>query len=496
VFAKAGRRVLVLEKNAALGGAASVYRIGDLTVEASLHELDGLDEGDTKTFLFRRLGLFDSIEFVDLDELYEVRSPLLGDPFLMPGGLAGAMAATTERFPTHARALEEYFARLVAVRRAVLYYSLRLAQPRWRQLLGTPLFPLRMWPVLRERKYSLDDVLRDLFGNDEAVKLALCAHLCYYADDPAAIWFPFFALAQGSYHVGGSHYPRGGSKTLATRLADIIVAADGEVRTGRRATNILWSNESVNGVEHVDASASNSSPAAAHAPIVFGNAAPSALATMLPPERRTDFLAAYATRSPSISLWTISLGLIQRPREFGVRSWSTVIVPSWLRNLGEMRVNSALLAEPPAGKLPAFIFVDYTHADVGLTPTAPFLGTICGVDRLDNWRGLGRDEYDERRARWMDAMIGALEQQFPGIGGAVVQRDMTTARSIESYLGAPDGAIYGFSPEPGVSRFAQPETPIKGLLLASAYTGFGGYSGSMMGGAAAAGRALRQGPRT
>jgi phytoene dehydrogenase-like protein len=40
-LANRGKRVLVLERHATFGGAATVYRHGPLTMEASLHETDG-----------------------------------------------------------------------------------------------------------------------------------------------------------------------------------------------------------------------------------------------------------------------------------------------------------------------------------------------------------------------------------------------------------------------------------------------------------------------
>jgi all-trans-retinol 13,14-reductase len=495
LYARSGRRVLVLEKNPSVGGAASVYRVGELTIEASLHELDGLDDRDHKLPVFRRLGLFDSIDFVEVGDLYEVRSPLLGEPFLMPSGLEPARAATSTRFPGRTRGLDDYFERIVALRGVARYVSARRGQPRWRRRLTAPLFPFFTRPLLRERRHSLGGVLADLFGDDEAVKLALCAHLGYYGDDPETMWFPFFGIAQASYHVGGGHYPRGGSKALATQLAELITEAGGEVRTGRRATRILCHSGRVVGVEHVDAASEGGTSAAATAALVFGNAAPHALAEMLPPDERASFLAAYSDRSLSTSLWTIAVGLDRPPRELGVRSWSTAVFPDWLQSLAELPRSVPLLAEAPAGRLPYFIFVDYSHVDTGLTPSAPFLGTICGLDRIENWQGLGRDEDADRRTRWTDALVTALEHEFPGFGAAVVQSEMTTARSIESYLGTPRGAVYGFAPEPGKASFARPQTPVHGLLLASAYTGFGGYSGSIMGGAAAAGRAIRSSPR-
>lgn len=46
--ARAGLKVLVLERNDNFGGAATVYRHNGLAIEASLHEIDGLDEDDPK----------------------------------------------------------------------------------------------------------------------------------------------------------------------------------------------------------------------------------------------------------------------------------------------------------------------------------------------------------------------------------------------------------------------------------------------------------------
>ena len=57
LYARAGNRVLVLERNHNFGGAATVYRHGALAIEASLHEIDGLDGEDPKMPILRSLGL-------------------------------------------------------------------------------------------------------------------------------------------------------------------------------------------------------------------------------------------------------------------------------------------------------------------------------------------------------------------------------------------------------------------------------------------------------
>ena len=48
LYARSGRRVLLLERNDYFGGAATVYRHGELSIETSLHEIDGLDGHDPK----------------------------------------------------------------------------------------------------------------------------------------------------------------------------------------------------------------------------------------------------------------------------------------------------------------------------------------------------------------------------------------------------------------------------------------------------------------
>jgi phytoene dehydrogenase-like protein len=60
-----------------------------------------------------------------------------------------------------------------------------------------------------------------------------------------------------------------------------------------------------------------------------------------------------------------------------------------------------------------------------------------------------------------------------------------------SYLGTPEGAIYGFAPLPpqgpmwqGIDRSVR--TVIPGLYLASAFAGFGGFTGAIKAGGDAA----------
>ena len=73
---------------------------------------------------------------------------------------------------------------------------------------------LLLWPLIRDRHATLGEVFGRLFGDNEAVKLALASNLGYYTDDPDTMPFIHVALPQASYLTGGGHYIRGGSQVL------------------------------------------------------------------------------------------------------------------------------------------------------------------------------------------------------------------------------------------------------------------------------------------
>jgi all-trans-retinol 13,14-reductase len=488
---KEGRRVLVLEKNKTPGGAAGTYTSGPVTAEASLHEMDGLDDDDPKLATLQALGLTDSLDFVEVGDLYEVRSHLLGEPFTLPSEPEHAIAAVSARFPQHAQAVRNYFERMRAIRSFVSLAFRKQDDPLW-WARNVARLPARSWPLVRDLRRSLSDVMGRLFGTDEAVQVALAANLQYFADDPRRMWFPLYALAQGSYHIGGGHYVRGGSSRLVEQLVAQIVAAGGVVEPGRRATRLVLTDGRISGVEHQSSNAEGDPGTLLDdASVVFGNIAPHFLAQLLPGPDRSRFMRPYAGKKLSLSLWTITVGFDRKPSEFGVQGYSTWVFPEWMRTLRDMPLSAGLLAAPPRERTPHFVFADYASIDSGL-PGPPYAASIGGLDRVENWAGLSASEDRDRRARWTERMIEELDRQFPGIGSAVAHTELTTASSIKRYLGTPGGAIYGFAPEPPRRYFFRPRTKIPGLYLSSAWTGIGGYTGAILGGTTAARLALRQ----
>jgi all-trans-retinol 13,14-reductase len=488
LHARAGHRVLVLERNAHFGGAATVYRHSSLAIEASLHEIDGLDAEDPKGPILRALGIHREIPFVDVGDLHEVRSPLLGEPFVLPHGYDRALAATKQRFPHQAKGIDGYFQRIRAVRHAVATMSEHQDDRDW-WLWNAPALPWRLWPLIRDRRATVGEVLRRLFGDDEAVKFALASNLAYYTDDPETMPFISYAIPQASYLLGGGHYIRGGSQLLSDRLVAIIRDAGGEAEADREVKTILLDGDGVHGVHHARR---GDDVKEEFASVIFGNAAPAVLAGMLPENKRSVFMAPYKDRRLSLSLWTISLGLSRQSREFGVKRYSTAVLPAWLTAISRYRESAAIPGEEPAIRITPYGFVAYDQIDSGLNEGGPYLASLVGLDRIENWAGLAPQAKRARKERWMDRIIADIDRQYPGIARAIVHREMSTAETFHQFLNTPGGALYGFAPE---SRSFMPlaETAIGGLYLASAFTSGGGYTGAILGGGWAARAAAKAG---
>lgn len=444
ILARAGRKVLVIERSNSVGGAASSYKVGDLFVEGSLHETsDPHDLRDPKHDVLGRAGVLETVKFIPAGALYDVRGGPFEQPFLLPDNFEAAGVALSERFPDARNAIAKLFAEMQAI------------------LAGK---------ATDNPKLSLSEKLTELFGDDERIKCAVAANLAYYHDDPATLSWTHFAEAQGRYLQSGGHYVQGGSQRLSSALARIVMRAGGEVALRRLVT---WVDPSARSVTHV--AKDGSDPKSVAYDRLISNAAPQTLAELLPDEAGTTLMASYGDQSPSISLFALTLGLSKPPREFGFNAYSTQVLPSWLTRLGDFGRGTTLMKDEPGEAMPPMSIVDYAAIDAGV-PAPPYVLSIFGPDRLSNWDASDMEAYREKRGRWQDAIVRALDGHFPGVADAVVASSFNSALSVRQYLNAPDGAVYGFAPTPGAPP-RSPKTVLPDVYLSSAYAGTGGYTG-------------------
>jgi phytoene dehydrogenase-like protein len=491
ILARAGRKVLVIERSNSVGGAASSYKSGDLFIEGSLHETsDPHDPRDPKHHALTRAGVIDAVKWIPGGAFYQARGGPLGEPFVMPDDFDAARRALTARFPEARAGIDQLLDEMERVASAMGTLSQgRGAFKNPGQALGAL---LKLVPAIRDWRLSLSQKLTRVFGDHEAVKCALAANLSYYHDDPTTLWWIFFAMAQGSYLQSGGRFVQGGSQRLSSALARAIKVAGGEVIVRRVVNGIALDSQGRAGtVTHT--ARDGSDPQTVESVRIVSNAAPSALATFMPQAATAKFAETYTGRTPSISLFALTLGLSKPPREFGISAYSTQLLPREMKRLSDYALGAALMANEPGARMPPMSIVDYAAIDSGV-PSPPYVLSVVGPDRLSNWDSSDLDAYREKRERWQQAIVRYLGGFYPGLAESVVASSFNTA--LWQYLNAPDGAVYGFAPTPPRSLWrapaGSPRTAIPGLYLASAYAGFGGYTGVVQSAGACADMILRE----
>ena len=213
LLAKAGHKVCVIERNHSVGGCASVFKKGTLTIEPALHQTaDPRDPSEPKHEILKELGLLDEIEWVPVSPFFSVRGGPVGETFDLPVGFDAAREAMARRFPACRTGIDRLFALMETVQAGVADLSRARADRSVGRLLRGV---LELRSLVGDWRASLDDVLARTLGDHEAPKFAIAGNLGYYADDPRRMWWPFFALAQGGFLSVGGVFIKGGSARLA-----------------------------------------------------------------------------------------------------------------------------------------------------------------------------------------------------------------------------------------------------------------------------------------
>ena len=213
LLAKAGYSVCVLERNHSLGGAASVFKVGALTIEASLHQTaDPRDPSDPKHQVLKELGILDEIEWIPVSPFYSVRGGPLAAPFDLPHGFDRARQALVERFPKSRAAIDRVLGMMERVQGGIADLTQSRADRSLARLMRDA---LKLRPVISDWRASLDDVLTRHLGDNDAVKFALAGNLAYYADDPRKLWWLFLPWRRAAISLPAEPTSRAARALLA-----------------------------------------------------------------------------------------------------------------------------------------------------------------------------------------------------------------------------------------------------------------------------------------
>jgi len=400
LLAKSGYRVTLLEQHTIVGGCATTFKRGDFTCEVGLHEMNGVYSDPIIIDIFKKLGVYDHIEFVKPNEFFSVITK--NGKFIMPDGIDNAKQALKEKFPHEKQGIEKYFTTIGKVAKSL--ESLQNAS--WHHYL---FFPFYFWNILFYKNKNVTKVL-DKIIQDEELKHILNSNVQYYNDTPNTLGFLLHAVAQYSYYSGSGWFIKGGSGRLSDYLAKVIRENGGEIIT--KAT-VTACNETLVTYLHKKESKTIQSD------IIISNISPEQTYVLyeIPYKEHKEL---------GNSLLTIYLGFNKNLKEvYGKGEYSNFIL-----NDNE------------------FTFIDYAQIDSGLTDKDKSFGAICMIDDLKKWNKLDKKSYKEKKNRLMNTMIEELEKYYPNISKLIEYAEVGTAKTVKRYIHTPNGTAYGFKPTP------------------------------------------------
>lgn len=437
LLARAGHRVLLLEKNERPGGCAQTFVRGDYVFDPAVHFTIDAGPGGYTPKLLDHLGVADRVRFVPAELTYRAHYPdLVIDA---PPGRDRFLETHQGLFPDAAAGLE----RLFDMRQDLFAQLASLPQKLDPRTLEDALERCPL--VFRHRLSTLGQVLGEYLPDGRAAA-AIASIWPYVGTAPSRVSFLLYNQMLESMHAG-VYYPLGSFQTLADALAAAIVEHGGEVRCGSTVTKIITDDRRVTGVE-LDGTEAVSATA-----VISNIDARRTYRELLDPDLLPTPLARRLDRSTLSPSAFVLYGVLDRdPVELGLAA-ETLIFDDWDHERSWREL----------GRRPGGIWVSVpTMIDSGLAPPGTHLGIItslvpAGAD--GRWR--------ERRAEATQRLLATVDAMVPGLAAAFNVVETATPDTFARYTGSDGGAAYGWEnvPSQTASKRLPHRSPVDGLYL-------------------------------
>lgn len=475
--AKAGKSVLVVDQRPGPGGVCHSFERDGYIFDVGPHLLSGCGVDGVVNQQLRELGVADSVEFLDVNPLANLRLPDFSVE--IPADTSKFIDNLSKQFPDNRSGIEMLFREMQQT------YEEMNDLPSTFSLMQFLKVPVTH-PVFMKYPNQTFSTMAEDFVMDEKIQAAISGFWSYFGIPPSNMSALFWAAVVMGYLNQGGHVAKGGSANLGRAYVKGLEKHGGEFLPEHQVDEIMVENGLATGVKlhsiygrwgshgKYIGNEKNGKTIPIKADAIISNAdASTTLGSMLPPSTLSDkYLDKLKEQEESPSLIKISLGVkMNIPDE--MKYHDTIIYDSY--NMDE--VFAKMSNEVPDSSVDITI---PSLTDPSLAPDG------CHVIHLWNYAPFKVSEsWDKIAGSVADKMIESAEKLLPGLKDAIEVKLIMTPSAMQKYAQTKNGAPYGwtFSPSQiGVNRL-QPRTPIKNLLLAGHWTTPGaGIAGVAMSG--------------
>ncbi|MFA5276006.1 MAG: NAD(P)/FAD-dependent oxidoreductase [Candidatus Omnitrophota bacterium] len=475
ILAKNGKKVLILEKNPVAGGYVVNFRREGFKFDATLHVINGCQEGGLTYKVLKEAGVHTKLDFIKPKFNSRLIYPDM-DLSIPQCNLPEYLSLLIGKFPKESIGIKNIIKTMIRIYDDVqkLYHSNISLKV---QVLY---FPIK-YPYLFSYKDKTVEQLFNKFIKDEKLKTVMAQSWLYFGLPISKLSAIFFSYAWYDFLNNGVFFPKGGSGSLVRALSDSIVENGGSILFNSEVKSLSIKNlevTSVNTKENEDFACSiisNLDPNQTFLSLIKNNILP------------RHFLALVKGSNISSSAITIYAGL----KETNFSDFSDDYEIFLSNNYGtENQFESCINNDP--NKVTFSLGLHYNLKDSTFSKEDRVI-SISTSSAYDTWARLSRDNYEDKKRRYSETILLRLKKYMPNLYNNISLVNVSTPLTLERYTKNMQGATYGLSQitrQSGLKRMPQ-TTPIRNLFLSGAWTQpGGGICGVMLSGMHAAGAIL------
>jgi phytoene desaturase len=443
-LAKAGKSVLVLERQDGPGGNAHAFQRGPYTFDPAIHvTAHGFDIEFLDVYL-ETLGLSEGLDLTLMHSLYDV--DIDGSRYTLPVGLEAVVQYLSEQFPSEADGIARYVEACARTTRESQAPPPRVALKDLDAM-------VQALPMLfKYRTSTLASAIEEFVGDPRA-KAVLGAQWPYMGLPPSKLSFMAGTGVWMAFMEQGPVYVKGSFQKLADGLAEELAESGGEVAYDTAVSEIMVDGDRVTGVRTEDGRELRS-------PVIVSNADAKLTFERLIGEDRVPprFMKRVRRMKPSISAFMTYSACTLPLHEMGL-SGEVFVYDHW--------DHDETWADVEAGRLGGLWLSLPTLHDRSLAPEGEHLVIFTSLMPYD----IG-EPWEQAKERYTEQMLARAEQVLPGYRDSITFLDSATPETFEHYTLAHEGAIYGWANTPNqtMPKRLPFETPIGGLYLAGHWT--------------------------
>lgn len=459
-LAKAGKKVLVLEKHFAIGGFTHTFKRKKFEWDVGAHYMGQVNNPNSlirKAFDYITNG---KLKWDDVGEIYD-QAIIEGNVYDFKKGLNNQINQMIAYFPDEEKAIRSYYQLVLKVSGHASIFFCEKTMPDWLSKLVGHQLRKKFLKYSRQTTY---EVLSGLTNNEKLIGV-LCSQCGNYGLTPKQSSFGIHSLVI-THYIEGAAYPVGGAANIHKRMEAVISDNGGIIAIKADVKNIIIEDNKAVGVlmQNGDKLFGKKIISNAGAHNTFNK-------LILPELQKSENTIALNKVKPSVSHVCIYVGLNASDEELKLPKYNI-----WLYENCNFDESRELHLKTKDSVSPVF-YISFPSAKDSEwqqkhpgTSTIQILGSypFNWMEEWENmkWQKRGED-YKAIKEELKNVFLEKLYKTLPQIKGHVEICELSTPLSTKHFTNYSKGEIYGLehTPERFELKQLRPKTNYKNLYL-------------------------------